>query len=150
VDYLVDTNVLVRSVHRLDPHSRAAREALIKLTQAGDRLCATLQNAAEFWVVCTRASGSKSNGLGLKAHQAERYFSRFERLFTILPETAAVYAQWKHLVVAHAVSGLRAHDTRLVAVMLAHGIENILTFNVSDFKRYPGITVVHPTNIPSS
>jgi predicted nucleic acid-binding protein len=109
-----------------------------------------LQNAAEFWVVCTRPKGGKSNGLGLKAHQAERFFSRFEPLFTILPETASVYAEWKRLVIAHGVSGARAHDTRLVAIMLAHGVENILTFNVSDFRRYAGIQVVHPTDILGS
>jgi hypothetical protein len=34
-----------------------------------------------------------------------------------------------------------AHDTRLVAAMLVYGIKHILTFNVSDFARYPNIIV---------
>lgn len=117
------------------------------MSQKGDRLCAASQNAAEFWAVCTRPSHGNSNGFGLKVHQAERYFLRFERLFTILPETAAAYGEWKHLVAAHGVSGLRAYDARLVAVMLAHGIENILTFNTADFKPYTGIRVVHPDDV---
>lgn len=77
----------------------------------------------------------------------ERYYSRFESLFTVLPETIETYGEWRRLVATHAVSGLKAHDTRLVALMLTHGVENILTFNVSDFERYSAITVVHPTEI---
>jgi predicted nucleic acid-binding protein len=147
VDYLIDTNVLLRSLHRNDPASRTAREALITLIQDGRTLCVTLQNAAEFWVVCTRPKGGHSNGLGLAAHNVERYFSRFEPFFAIVPETTDVYATWKRLVTTYNVSGLKAHDTRLVAVMLTHGVESILTFNVPDFRRYPGITVVHPAEI---
>jgi predicted nucleic acid-binding protein len=71
-------------------------------------------------------------------------------LFTILPETSDTYVEWKRLVTTHAVSGLKAHDTRLVAVMLSHGVESILTFNVSDFQRYSDITVVHPADILGS
>ncbi|MEI6442036.1 MAG: hypothetical protein WCO29_02610 [Nostocales cyanobacterium ELA583] len=32
--------------------------------------------------------------------------------------------------------GVNVHDARLVAVILAHGLTHILTFNISDFKRY--------------
>jgi predicted nucleic acid-binding protein len=38
------------------------------------------------------------------------------------------------------------HDARLAAVMLAHGVNHILTFNVDDFRRYPGI-VVDPRHV---
>jgi hypothetical protein len=30
--------------------------------------------------------------------------------------------------------------------MIVHGVAQILTFNVDDFSRYPGIQVVHPTS----
>jgi hypothetical protein len=45
------------------------------------------------------------------------------------------------------VSGKKAHDARLVAAMLAHGLSRLLTFNVSDFARYPGITVLEPAQV---
>ena len=45
------------------------------------------------------------------------------------------------------MSGIQVHDARLVAVMLVHGIENILTLNVTDFQRYPGISAVHPQKV---
>jgi predicted nucleic acid-binding protein len=42
---------------------------------------------------------------------------------------------------------LQVYDTRLVASMHVHGITHLLTFNVSDFARFPGITAAHPQDI---
>jgi predicted nucleic acid-binding protein len=42
----------------------------------------------------------------------------------------------------HAVSGKSAHDARIVAAMIVHGIERLVTFNVRDFKRYEGIIII--------
>jgi predicted nucleic acid-binding protein len=38
-------------------------------------------------------------------------------------------------------------DARLVAAMNVHAITSILTFDVDDFKRYPGIRVLHPQDV---
>jgi len=35
----------------------------------------------------------------------------------------------------------------LVAAMHVHGVTHLLTLNVRDFARYPGITVVHPQTL---
>jgi predicted nucleic acid-binding protein len=45
------------------------------------------------------------------------------------------------------VLGTQLYDARLVAAMLAHGIDRILTFNVADFSRY-GVAVLHPAATP--
>jgi predicted nucleic acid-binding protein len=50
-------------------------------------------------------------------------------------------------VIAHRVSGVHVHDAKLVAAMIVHGIDQILTFNVDDFARYSEIQVVHPRAI---
>ena len=50
-------------------------------------------------------------------------------------------------MVQHCVLGKGAHDARLVAAMERHGLARILTFNVDDFKRYPGIEVLPPAEI---
>jgi len=42
------------------------------------------------------------------------------------------------------VRGRQAFDAHLAAVMLESGLERILTFNVDDFQRYPGIIPVSP------
>jgi len=38
-------------------------------------------------------------------------------------------------------------DTRLVALMVAHGITHLLTLNPTDFARYSEITAVTPQEI---
>jgi len=40
------------------------------------------------------------------------------------------------------VVGKAAHDARLVAAMNRHALSHLLTFNVSDFKRYPAIQIL--------
>lgn len=39
------------------------------------------------------------------------------------------------------------HDTRIVAAMNVHKVFKLLTFNLDDFKRFSGITVVDPVSI---
>jgi predicted nucleic acid-binding protein len=72
---------------------------------------------------------------------------RLKSLFVLLPETPAIYPTWESLVIQQRVSGKPAHDARLVAAMQVHGITSILTFDKSDFSRYPGIEVIHPADI---
>ena len=45
------------------------------------------------------------------------------------------------------VSGVQVHDARLAAVMKAHGIARIVTFNASDFDRFADIEALHPDEI---
>ncbi len=80
-----------------------------------------LQNMAEFWNTSTRPV--ERNGFGLSVDTTER------------------------IVLQHRVSGVQVHDARLAAAMYAHGISHILTFNGSDFMRYPGITTIHPDGV---
>jgi hypothetical protein len=87
------------------------------------------------------------NGLALTPEQAEAELARLENQFPVLPDTAAVYAEWRRLVTTHGVTGFRSYDARLVATMRVHGVTHILTFNVDDFRRYPEITVVHPDEV---
>jgi predicted nucleic acid-binding protein len=47
------------------------------------------------------------------------------------------------------VSGKPAHDARLVAAMIKHGIVHLLTFNDGDFKRYTEIVAESPLALQS-
>jgi predicted nucleic acid-binding protein len=145
LDYLIDTNLLVRAVDRRDPLGRASRVVLRKLTEGHHRLYILPQITAEFWVVCTRPN--EKNGLGYAPSRVQRYIARFESIFLLLLETEKVYQEWKRLISIHAVTGMEAHDTRIVAAMVVHGIENIITFNVDDFEGYEHIQVIHPEQL---
>jgi predicted nucleic acid-binding protein len=71
-------------------------------------------------------------------------------VFPLLSDTPAVYAEWLQLVSTVGVSGVQVHDARLVAIMRVHGVSHLLTFDTTDFARYPGITVVHPRDLVPS
>jgi predicted nucleic acid-binding protein len=145
--YLVDTNVLLRFADRSHSLHMTVRAAVRKLRVAGNVLHAAPQNFIEFWNVATRPVAR--NGLGLSTPDADRLLRLVERLFPLLPESAAVYPQWRRLVVAHGVSGVKTHDTRLVAVMFVNGITRILTLNAADFVRYTaaGVTALDPHSV---
>ena len=145
MDFLADTNILIRGIHRADPKHRQTRDAVKQLRERGCPICVASQNLIELWAVCTRPV--ENNGLGLKPDQANKILARLETVLVRLPDTDAIYTEWRRLVVTHFVSGKKTHDARLVAAMNIHGIQNILTFNVNDYQRYPGIRAVLPEEV---
>jgi predicted nucleic acid-binding protein len=67
--------------------------------------------------------------------------------FTVLPDSPEAFREWRRLIAAHEVRGANVHDARLAAVMQAHGVKQILTFNAADFKRFTQIVPVHPVTL---
>ena len=144
--YLADTNILLRFLLRNDPAYPIIRQAVRTLKTRREQVVTTPQNIAEFWNVCTRPTTARG-GLGLNIEATERRVRLLERHFRVLPDNSATYQQWKALVLAHHVRGVQVHDARIVAAMLGSGVGSILTTNVSDFRRYPGISVFAPEDI---
>ena len=75
-------------------------------------------------------------------NEARAHIAKFETIFSLMPDTPEVYSEWKTLVNQHAVRGKNAHNARIVAAMVVHGIARLVRFNHSDFKRYEGIITV--------
>ena len=75
MSFLVDTNVLLRSVEPLHPQHAVAVEAVSRLLGEGEPVYFTLQNIAEFWNVATRPRDK--NGLGFTV---ERVLSEVQRM----------------------------------------------------------------------
>ncbi len=135
---LIDTGVLLRLLDRSDPLHAHIRQALRDLRGRGDVAVVSAQNIAEFWNVCTRPATARG-GYGLSVAETDRRVRVLERLFPVLTENAGSYRIWRSLVVSHGVQGVQVHDAWLVAVMLAHGVDHILTLNAADFTRYAGV-----------
>jgi predicted nucleic acid-binding protein len=127
--------------------SAIARTAIEQLQKDGHELLVSAQNQAEFWNVATRPKSN--NGYGLTIQQTNSYLGLIEQAFPLITETEDSHHHWRKLVMDFNVLGVKVHDARLVAVMLEHGVERILTFNDEDFRRYEpaGITAVHPQAI---
>ena len=84
MQYLVDTNILLRLVQRNDSLNPVIRNAVRKLKNDGNIMLITLQNCAEFWNVATRPA--TKNGFGLTPKDADRQLRLIERIFPLLSE----------------------------------------------------------------
>jgi predicted nucleic acid-binding protein len=144
--YLVDSNILLRWVKADHGDYPLVVSAIDSILRRGDVLCYTSQNVGEFWNTCTRPLDR--NGYGISPEETDRRAKFFEEKLRLLPDSLAVHEKWRKLLVTHTVSGVQVHDARLVAVMQAHGVKRILTFNDRDFARYSDIEAIHPREIP--
>jgi len=143
---LVDTNIPLRIAQISHPHRQPALDALQLLTvRDQEHFAIAPQSLYEMYVVCTRPASA--NGFGFSPEQARAEIAATRSLFEILPETAQVYPTWEGLIAKHAVLGKRAHDTRLVALMIEHRVPKLLTFNDAEFRRYAEIESLNPFDV---
>ncbi len=146
--YLVDTNILLRLVQPDSPQYGTIRECTDHLWTREAELFYTSQNLTEFWNVCTRPADR--NGFGFSIAETDERAALIEAKFTLAADNEATHQEWRRIVVAMEVSGIQVHDARLVAAMHVHGIENLLTLNVKDFRRFRGIAVLSPEDVLAS
>ena len=64
--------------------------------------------------------------------------------FPMAEETLQLFPTWLEMVSTQRISGKRAHDARIVAIIKNAFIDSILTLNPSDFSNISEITIVHP------
>jgi predicted nucleic acid-binding protein len=145
---LLDSNILLRLASASHPMHTHARGAVAALQRSGATIQTVPQNFYEFWVVATRPVAV--NGLGMSASEASAELTRLQSLFPILPDSPTVFTEWQSLVTVHNIVGKNAHDARLVAAMVCHGVTHIITINTSDFIRYVGITVLDAAAVAST
>lgn len=142
---LIDSNVLLRSLHPSHPHYALAENSVATLRLRNETLCIAPQTLIEFWAVASRPR--EDNGLGLPIVRVATELMSLRRLFRLLPSTPEVLEAWQQIVVTQGILGKQTHDAHLVAIMNVHSVQSILTFNVSHFARYPNITVLNPAQI---
>ena len=138
----LDSNLPLRWADRRSALRPTVVAAIRALRGRGEATVFSGQVVVEFWAVATRPLDV--NGLGLTPQRTRQLVDRLEVLGTMLPDPPDLFPRWLDLVTTHQVSGKKVHDARLVAFMLGHGIGRILTFNVADFARYPGIVAIDP------
>jgi predicted nucleic acid-binding protein len=143
--YALDTNVLLRLSHRSHPSHNLVADCVLRLTDRDIELCYASQNLGEFWNVSTRPVDR--NGFGLSIQETARRFETVVRNMTLLRETEAVFPAWLQLMKVHEVRGIQVHDAHLAAVLEVHRVSHLLTFNGTDFKRFPKVIAVHPQEV---
>lgn len=140
--YLLDTNILLRSIQPDHGQYERAVGAVEALLNSGETVCYCAQNIREFWSVCTRPV--VHNGHGMTLAEVVREIRGLEAALTFVPDNQQVYTEWRRLVEEHSVIGTQVHDANLVALMSVSGITHLVTFNSAHFKRFTEIEVVEP------
>jgi predicted nucleic acid-binding protein len=143
--WLLDTNILLRISKNDDPQHPTISGALRMLATQDARLCFTSQILGEFWYASTRPRDQ--NGFGLNTDETNRLASVIERDFELLPDSRDVHDRWRLLLVNHEIKGVQVHDARLAASMYVHGVTQLLTVYVGDFKRFNGLRAIHPAEV---
>jgi predicted nucleic acid-binding protein len=135
---MIDTNILVYSTVSGNPWHEESRNWLTTLRNQGIMLCATPQILREYMVVLTR-------GLIF-----ERQFTVDEVLeavngilpwLRVLDETDKAAGSLRDLIRRYQIRGKHVHDANIVAVMLAHGVTRLATFNRVDFDGFREIVL---------
>src|SRR5882724_8064552 len=143
--YLLDSNLLLRFMDTQDARHKMAADATLELRRRGHTPVVTPQVLIESWGVVTRPVAN--NGFGWSIGRTSAAIQFMLSKFPLLADNDQVFHHWLQLVTSHGVSGKQVHDTRLVAVMIAHGISDLLTFNVADFARFAMIRVTEPSTL---
>ena len=144
--HLFDSNNYLRLAEKSSPQRQIVLNAVRKLRANNRIIYYTPQVLAEFWNVCTRPNAARG-GLGLSIEQTERKANLIQKHFRLLSDNLATFNEWRRLVSDYQISGLQVHDAKLVASMIAHNVQYLITFNEKDFKRFPMITVLNPKDV---
>jgi predicted nucleic acid-binding protein len=145
LDWLVDTNILLRFSPVDGTGYGDVRRAVSTLASQGGTLYYTSQNLSEFWNVCTRPK--LANGFGLSIAKTNELVAGVEGICSLAPESELSHREWRRLVVSYQVSGTQVHDARIVATMRVNRITHLLTLNTRDFRRYSDIVAMSPAEL---
>ncbi|MEX2218144.1 MAG: PIN domain-containing protein [Phycisphaerales bacterium] len=139
---LLDTNILLSLVPAEGQLRPPIERTMQRLRDEGARFCICAQNIIEFWVTATRPAAA--NGWDLPPARVRQSIDGLLATFDLLPDPPDLLRRWLDLCTKHGVVGRKSFDTRLVALMNAHAVEQLLTLNRADFGRYEGLALIEP------
>ena len=129
----IDTNVLIKARFLEAPDHDIARQRLSIALQEPEALRISRQVVREYLAVVTRP---QSWPVAITREEALDEASRLLGSFEVLEDGPIVTESLLALCREVSVGGRQIHDANIVATMLAHGERRLLTFNVSDFRRF--------------
>ena len=131
---MLDTNILLTATNE----SRAGHEQALDVINGwpaqGTTLYTSGQIIREYLSVATRPAAL--NGLGLTVPDALDNARAFRSRMLLLAEDAKVADRLAELLEESKSSGKQVHDANVVATMLVHGVDLVVTLNTGDFARF--------------
>jgi len=131
---MLDTNVLLAATDE----GRAEHDQALGIVNdwpgRGTTLYTSGQIIREYLAVATQAA--EKNGLGMRLADALANVRAFRARTSLLAEDGKVADRLLALLDATSCGGKQIHDANVVATMLVHGIDTIVTINLVDFTRF--------------
>lgn len=131
---VVDTDVLLAATDEAREDHAAAVAVLDLWPSSGVSLYTSGQILREYLAVATRPVDA--NGLGLERADAVANVRVLRGRMRLLSEDARVADRLLDVLEGTECSGKQVHDASVVAAMLVHGIDAVVTRNVGDFARF--------------
>ena len=140
---VLDTNVLLAATDKGRPEHARAVAALDDWPAAGATLYSSGQILREYMAVASRPV--QDNGLGLAQTDAVANARALRGRLRLLAEDDRVSERLLAPLDEVACTGKQVHDANVVATMLVHGIDTLVTLNLDDYTRYgEQVTVIPP------
>ncbi len=137
----IDTNVLIYANVASAPMHSQALTTLNNLWTSGEVLWISRQVIREYVANVTRP---QTYAAPMPATNVIARVQYFEQTFQVAEDTSTVTGKLRDLLKSIVIGGKQMHDANIVASMLSHGIDNLLTHNVTDFNRYNHLITVIP------
>ena len=138
---MLDTNVILSATDEGRTEHRQALLIFNDWAARGTVLYASGQIMREYLAVATRPADK--NGLGLHQADALANVRAFRARTHLLTEDSEVADCLLGLLEETSCAGKQVHDANVVATMLVHGIDSLITINLGDFTRFEHhITVI--------
>ncbi len=131
---MLDTNVLLAATDEGRTEHDQALTIVNDWPARGVALYTSGQIVREYLAVATRPADM--NGLGLPLADALANVHAFRGRTSLLAEDAKVSDRLLALLDDVECGGKQIHDANVVATMLVHGIDTIVTINTRDFTRF--------------
>jgi predicted nucleic acid-binding protein len=131
---MLDTNVLLAATDEGRAEHEQALEIVNDWPSRGTTLYTSGQIMREYLAVATRPA--EENGLGLKLADALANVRALRERTSLLTEDGKVADRLLALLDGIECGGKQVHDANVVATMLVHGIDAVVTINLDDFTRF--------------
>ena len=139
---LLDANIALRLASPRTSSTLSPRWRSSVLHSRGETFAIVPQTIYEFWAVATRPLAV--NGLGLSVPACQTEIGKLMTYTTFLPDQPGFICR---MGVAGRHSSMPGQGIPRCPTRCRHAdawFDQILTFNVADFQRYPGLTVIDP------
>ncbi len=131
---VLDTNVLLAATDQARQEHEQAVAALNVWPASGLVLYTSGQILREYLAVATRPVDQ--NGLGMARPDAIANVRALRERLNLLAEDVKVSNRLLELLDTVECTGKQVHVANVVATMLVHGIDTVVTMNIDDFARF--------------